>query len=45
MKISPLKSLGLKLWLRHGKLWSNRFHHVMIWVVDLLGPLMVYIAD
>ncbi|HEX4645094.1 MAG TPA: hypothetical protein VH598_05745 [Verrucomicrobiae bacterium] len=45
MNINSLKSLGLKRWLRHGKLWSNRIHHTMIWVIDSLGPLMVYFAD
>lgn len=45
VKVNPLKSVGFKSRLLHSKLWRNRIHHAMIWVIDLLGPLMVYIAD
>jgi hypothetical protein len=45
VKVNPIKPVGLKSQLLHSKLWRNRFQHAMIWAIDLLGPLMVYITD
>jgi hypothetical protein len=46
VKVDPLKPVGfIKSRLLHSKLWRNRVHRATIWVIDRLGPLMVYIAD
>ena len=46
VKVNPFKPVGfIKSRLLHSKLWRNRVHHATIWAIDLLGPLMVYIAD
>jgi hypothetical protein len=45
VKVNPLKPVGFKSRPLHSKLWRHQIHSAMIWVIDSLGPLMVYIAD